>query len=362
MNIMLFSRILAKTGVGNHINQLSDALQKIGHRVIVVSGTKDIELQNPQVDFFCVDTLSRNPFRVIKTVFQLRKIIKEQKIDIVHCHHRVAAIYMKLCRLICRVPFVYTLHLEGVPFDFFHRKMTFVGEKAIGVSSEVSEFLVKKLRIPAQKVVTVLNGVDESKLLPLSAQEKAVLHQKWDISCGKTVIALHSRIAPVKNHMLVVEAIARLAVEERQRIVVVCSGEKNGEYYEKVCDAIKERELEDIFRFVGWCSPREILGIADLLILPSLIEGFGLNVSEAFFMRVPVARTETAGFRDLKYCIPISKEDPEDIVGIVRGVLEKGNEQFDERVDEAYQFACETLSCARMAENTLKVYCEVLQK
>ena len=41
MNIMLFSRIIAWSGVGNHIAQLASELSKAGHNVTVVSSTND---------------------------------------------------------------------------------------------------------------------------------------------------------------------------------------------------------------------------------------------------------------------------------------------------------------------------------
>ena len=42
MNILLFSRILAKTGVGNHIKQLGTQLKELGHKVYVVSSTNEL--------------------------------------------------------------------------------------------------------------------------------------------------------------------------------------------------------------------------------------------------------------------------------------------------------------------------------
>ena len=44
MNILLFSRIIAKTGVGNHINELAHELVNQGHNVVVVSGTNDLNI------------------------------------------------------------------------------------------------------------------------------------------------------------------------------------------------------------------------------------------------------------------------------------------------------------------------------
>lgn len=44
MNILLMAKIIAKTGVGNHVKQLSEELSKQGHLVWVVSSTNEMEI------------------------------------------------------------------------------------------------------------------------------------------------------------------------------------------------------------------------------------------------------------------------------------------------------------------------------
>ena len=52
---------------------------------------------------------------------------------------------------------VYTLHLSGIPSDAIHKCMTYVGDRAIGVSKEVTEFMVRKLKVPEYKCVTTVS-------------------------------------------------------------------------------------------------------------------------------------------------------------------------------------------------------------
>ena len=220
----------------------------------------------------------------------------------------------------------------------------------------ISEFLIEKLQIKPQKVATVLNGIDQTQLSPLNDQEMDDIRREWNIPKENLVIALHSRIDQVKNHLLVVEAIELLPEEMRKKVTVVCSGLKEGSYYHAVLQSIADKKVEDVFRFVGWVETRKILGIADFLFLPSLQEGFPLNAVEAFFMKVPVARTITAGFGDLKYCLPISSEDPNDMIEIIKRALVDGLSEYQERVAAAYKFAQETLTAEKMAVNTLEIY------
>ena len=358
MNVMLFSRILARTGVGNHINLLSDALQKLGHNVIVCSGTKEIALENENVSFIKVDTMSRNPIKVWKSILHMRRIIKQYKIDVVHCHHRVAAIYMRIYRIFFKIPFVYTLHLANIPHDLLHRKLTFVGDRAIGVSLDVSNFMIDKLKVPANKVVTVPNGVDETKLAPLSAEEIAEQKQLWNIPKDNYVIVMHSRIDRVKNHLLLVEAINQLSEWEKARLTIVCSGEK-GRYYEQIMETATRYGIEDMFRFVGWVNTRSIVGIADLLIAPSINEGFMLSAIEAFMMQVPVARTKTAGFEDQVYCMPIDAYDPRDTVALLRQLCAEGKQIHRDRITQAYEFSMREFTAEAMARKSAAVYEEV---
>ena len=357
---MLFSRILAKTGVGNHIALLSDSLQKLGHNVVVVSGTKDIELPNNNVKIFKIYTQFKNPLKTIKSLLALRSIIKSNHIDIVHCHHRVASVYMFLYNLIFKIPYVYTLHLANIPHDLFHRRFTFIGKKAIGVSTDVSDFMINDLKIDPVNVVTVLNGVDDSMLLPVQEAEKKQIKKEWNVPEDKTIIVLHSRIDSVKNHRLIVEAVNRLNDNERDKICVVCSGERKGSYYVEITDLIKIYKIEETFKFVGWVETNKVLGVADYLFLPSFQEGFPLSVVEAAFMNVPVVRTRTAGYEDMKFSVPISMYDPDDVVKVIRKILNNEVSEYLKLSQDAYDFAKSSLTAKSMAEKTLNVYKEVL--
>lgn len=356
MNIMLFSRILAKTGVGNYVKILSEELVTQGHNVIVVSSTQELVLDS-RVDFVHLPVASANPLQILKVVRTLHKIIKSRRIQVVHCHHRKAALIMALYNVFYRIPYVYTLHLANIPSDFIHRKLTFVGERAIAISKEVRSSLINELDVPEDKVRDIPNGVRVVRNLT----QTQIIDQKalWNIPQGKYVLTLHSRIDPVKNHLLMVEAIGKLSTESKERIVVVCSGETSGGYYEQVAARVSELGLQEQFRFVGWCDTVSVLGISDFLFLPSIKEGFGLTVAEAFLLRVPVARTKTAGFEEQRYCLPIDMYDPQPIVDIIEDLVEKGKDQYTQRIEDAYQLAMREFTLEIMTKRNIKVYEEV---
>lgn len=160
-----------------------------------------------------------------------------------------------------------------------------------------------------------------------------------------------------------VEAVHELPDEIKSKIVVLCTGEKSGSYYESLLQKIDEYNLKDSFIFVGWVNPYEILTVSDFLILPSVSEGFALNVAEAFFARVPTARTATAGWEDLKTgCLRIYPDRTTEIKEIIMTLVKKGPEIFSEQIDRAYNFAIENLTVEKMTQNIFLVYNKAIEE
>lgn len=170
--------------------------------------TWELVIERGGAEFVKLNKLSLSPVAILKNICFMRKLIKKKHIDIVHCHHRMAGLYMKFYRIFYKIPVIYTLHLADIPSDFWHRIMTYSGDMSIGVSSEVTAFMIEKLKIHKKKVVTIYNGVNCEELKYLDRREKDLLRKKWRIPDDKIILALHSRIEKVKNHMLVVNAVA----------------------------------------------------------------------------------------------------------------------------------------------------------
>ncbi len=142
------------------MNQLANELVTQGHSVWVLSSTNEQGIEEKEnLKFITLPFTAKNPLICLKNLISLHRIVKENNIEIVHCHHRVAALYMKFYRVFWKIPVVYTLRLAPIPHDFIHRGFTYVGDMAICVSTGFSEFLHKGLRVSKDKICTILNGV-----------------------------------------------------------------------------------------------------------------------------------------------------------------------------------------------------------
>lgn len=364
MNILLMARIIEKTGVGNHIKQLSEELSRQGHNVWVVASTNKMEIGGQMYGgtFTRIELRSKNPFSILKSLRELHTLIENNNIDIVHCHHRMAALFMAFYNLFWEMPYLWTLHLAPIPCGPIHRLMTNYGKKAIAISKEVGDFLQSGLNIPERDIAYVLNGVDESLLVPASQEERVQVRKQMEIADDQIVVALHSRIDSVKNHEAVVEAVGLLTPQERKKLVIVCSGQTVGNYYMMIRNRIDELGIGNCFRFCGWVTARTILSAADILMLPSLKEGFALNCIEAMFMGVPVVRTKTGGYENMKdYCIGMEDPSAQTVCYHLRRLLSGKDLDYD-RTERAKSFVQRKCTVKAMAASTVAVYQSVLEK
>ena len=362
MNILLMSRIIARTGVGNHIHQLYNELVRQGHSVWVVASSNEMGIQTSnRGGYYYTNLNSRNPLEVVKNLIAIHRLIKQNHIEIVHCHHRMASLYMRIYNRIWRCPYVYTLHLAPIPSDLAHRMVTSCGDRAIAISKEVGDFLRDRFKVPESRISYVLNGVDESKLTPLSSEEKTRIRQEFGIDSNKTVVALHSRITAVKGLMEVAKAVNMLDIKQRKDIVILCSGEKRGKYYDDLVSYINDNHLEANFVFCGWRDARTVIGCADLMMLPSTVEGFGLSCIEAMFMKVPVARSKMGGFLDMsEYVNALDEVSPNCIATCIMELLSDKN-KFQSKIDKAALWVHGVCTISAMTRNTVAVYHKVLQ-
>jgi glycosyltransferase involved in cell wall biosynthesis len=94
-----------------------------------------------------------------------------------------------------------------------------------------------------------------------------------------------------KNHIRLLEAIALLRDREHLLVKLVCTGRKNA-FWPVIEKRLNSLGLNDRVRFLGYVSPtdlRALYHLAQCVICPSLFEGGGLTILEAFHENVPVA-------------------------------------------------------------------------
>lgn len=159
------------------------------------------------------------------------------------------------------------------------------------ISTHWQDVLHKKYGEDLSKIDVAMNAVDLHRFDPIRF-DKAFLCKQFRIDTEKFVIGYLGRLSNEKNPQLFVKLAELFRDDERFEFVVVGGGPLEG----LVRDATAN--LRNL-RYLGATkSPEQLYALFDLLICPSLYEGYPLCGMEAAAMNVPIIAADVTGFRE----------------------------------------------------------------
>ena len=300
-NILHISRTMDIGGAERIVYQLSSDLKNEFDSVHVAStgGLWESELSAKGIQHHKIlDIDSKNPLTVLKLLTSIRQIIKKNKITIVHTHHRMAAFYIRLLKLVHpKLIHVYTAH------NVFKDKLSLYGfalknAKSVAVGEAVNKNLKEDVGITDSRVI--YNGV--------------VLKETDDqvdeiISYSGIKLGCIARLSEQKGLTYLLDAMSLLTVKDI-RLFIVGDGELRNELENKV----KELHLQDSVTFLGYRKDIvECINSFDFCVLPSVFEGFGLVAIEAFMNSKTLVATDIPGLNEVvtnKNGVLVPAKDP----------------------------------------------------
>jgi len=237
--------------------------------------------------FFLEKTNGLKP-SLVKTLYSL---FKELCPDVVHVHGFGPLIYAGLAARISRInKIVYTVHNAWEYADKKKSKMTSFVIKAlhpiiIADSKNVAENIAKHLNIPIPKVIH--NGIDTNKFCMGNLRNARI---QLNLPCDKTIIGCAARLAPVKGHEYLLNAMKLL--DDDIHLALAGDGPIKTQLVRQSCD----EKLKDRIHFLGNVKSMPTFYQAiDLFCLPSLHEGMPLAPLEAQACGVRTVATYVGG-------------------------------------------------------------------
>src|SRR2546423_1693791 len=159
--------------------------------------------------------------------------------------------------------------------------------RAIVCPSEATRQAIGRLfAVGPERVHVIPHGVETEFSLPASASVRAEVRQRYGLPARYLLQV--GTVQPRKNYVTTLRALARIPAARRIPLVAVGNFGWN---YEPVVDAVRELDLSSWVRFVGYAGLRDLPALyqmADASVFPSLDEGFGLPVLEAFAAGTPL--------------------------------------------------------------------------
>lgn len=223
------------------------------------------------------------------TIRGLREAWKEWRPNVVHTHLFAGDTYGRIAAWRSGIPVVTTEHnmnLDEVGVKQFIRTMLpWCTDQIIAVSQAVKDYSVNVEHISSKKISVIYNGVDPVRFSPG--------HQP--LSHTIPIVGMTSRLHPNKGHEFFLQALAQLPAESYQAVIVGSGAEQ--ERLEKLA---KTLGIQAQVRFAGLVQdvPHALREI-DLVVLPTLQEGFGLSAVEAMMMAKPVIAFDTGPMQEI---------------------------------------------------------------
>lgn len=377
MNILIAVTVLSKSngGVCTHVIDLCRELIKRNHNVCLLTDNEDNDYLNQikeikeadysgEFSFYPMELHDVPVKKYFKTASQIKKIVKKHKIDIIHVHGQALCVIAELVKLrtFGKVPFVWTNHIDAIhrPEQFRKILKTFKFP-IISVSTDLKEMMVNDYGVSEKRVFVVCNGTNVEKYVPFSETERKELRENrhWD---GKYVIALLARISDVKGHQYLLEAVNKIQRENGiDDIKVVFAGQLYDDYKGYLLGLEKYAVENNIdLEFLGFQNPRDVFGLSDLSVLPSVFEGFPLTVLESLAMNCPVIRSDTPGYKDTSSInLVFPKRDVQKFSEhLLYAYTHK--EEMKQMAIKGRQIVLERFSLDNQIEDTLKVYQSIL--
>ncbi len=300
-SILHISRTMDIGGAERIVYQLSSDLKDEFDSVHVAStgGLWESELAAQGIQHHKIlDIDSKNPVTVLKLLFSIHQIIKQKGITIVHTHHRMAAFYIRLLKLVHpKLIHVYTAH------NVFKDKLPLYGfalknAKSVAVGEAVNKNLKEDVGITDSRVIyngVVLKETDEQV-------DEIISYDGIKLGCI-------ARLSEQKGLTYLLDAMSLLTIKDIRLFIV---GE--GELREELENKVKELNLQDSVIFLGYRKDIvECINSFDFCVLPSVFEGFGLVAIEAFMNSKTLVATDIPGLNEVvtnKNGVLVPAKDP----------------------------------------------------
>lgn len=352
-NILLLIPRLNIGGAESYVALVAHNLKIKGFNVFIASGGGNLasKLQKEGIKHFFL------PIRLSKyiSVILLKHIIKKYNIDLIHANSEAAGIVAVNMRnkYNMSIPIIYTAH--GILPSKVNNIINQV-DKIIAVSKFSKEAAIKEGYI-ADKIEVIYNGIDIEKFSP-HRQDKHILRRKYNIPQDAFTMIIISRIKNLRNkgHQHLLDILKNYPESKTWHLVVI--GKGNG--LNKLKRKINEYKLSNRVHLLGHkVDVENYIDIADVIVLPSYFETFGLVLAEGMSMEKPAVAFDVGGISEVidnnKTGFLVKYNDNDDLVNKLNCLATNKNLCIKTGIAARKKIKAD-FSSQQMMENLLKVY------
>jgi glycosyltransferase involved in cell wall biosynthesis len=283
--------------------EITEALTKFGHKSVIAcdGGVLSAAAMRAGAEIVTLPLASKSPFTMRRNAARLVKLIREQKIDLIHAHSRAPAWSALWAAKRAGVPLVTTYHgtyNENAPFKRRYNAVMAAGDRVIAVSEFIGGLVRERHKVGEDRLRIIPGGVDAQKFDPALVQGDRVarMAREWRLEVDEPVIMLPGRLTSWKGQRVLIQALAEM--RNKHAIAVMVGSDQGRESYAQSLIGLAESlGVADRLRLVGHTEdmPAAMM-LADIVVNASTDpEGFGRTVVEAQAMGRVVVATSHGG-------------------------------------------------------------------
>ncbi len=366
-------------GLSIHCKGLAEALAKIGEEVDVITvGDRDEVING--VNIYRVSPPYHSHFltRILLMAEELEKKvgIVDKDYDVIHCHdwmtHFVGA-NLKHNRKIAYVQSIHSTEMgrcggiNSEDSSLIHHLewlSTYESCQVITVSRALKEEVCSIFSTPWDKVNVIYNGINPEEFdLNLSYEEKINFRRSIGVHDNEIMLLYVGRLTYQKGVEYLIRAMPILLSKYNIRLVIAGNGDM-ANYLKDLCNWLNVGHKVNFLGFVNGERLKYLYNSADLTVIPSIYEPFGIVALEAMASGCPVVASSVGGLREIiqhEYNgIWVYPGNPESIAwGVSRVLDDEGLRNYI--VKNAKKDAYTKYSWINIAKETVKVYKKAIE-
>ena len=240
-------------------------------------------------EVFCLGLNNPSVYNPIAT-WKLYRWLRKRKFDIIHTAGAEANFHGVLAARLARIPKIVVEEI-GLPDHSWLGRLVFklvykFADDFVWISKAVQKHLIKLGEVPSGKGTLIYNPVENPLPSCSSKAESGVVFK----------IASVGRLVPVKNFELLLWLVQEVSAFIEVQLVIVGEGSERA----KLEAFIQENELSNMVSLPGYDQiPFGLIADADLFMLPSFTEGFGIALVEAMLLGIPCIGSRVGGIPEI---------------------------------------------------------------
>jgi glycosyltransferase involved in cell wall biosynthesis len=294
---------------------------------------------------------------------RLIRFLRAHRFELVHNHRERANFWTSLAAKGARIDAIVRTAHSAYPFrgglrferTAQRRLLRAWGVRTVAVSDSVASNEWTKFR---NRTRVIYNWIDDRNFTVPDAKSRSLARASLALPSHARVVCSVGNCAPVKNHAVVLDALATATLGEVHYLHV---GLEDSALSEGTRAALLG--LADRCHFLGMRSDvPDVLAASDVFVMPSSYEGLGVAAIEALSTGIPCVLADSPGLRDLDWAeAPVTwvKPDPDSLARAIAEAIGQGRPD-PSAAQESHRRAQQTHGVDRGVDEYIRLYAEVL--